>query len=177
MTPNSSLSPYASASDLLTRQDVGLVGQLAADGFVATQAQIEDPGTVPGQNVYTALLSASGEVEYAATRGQRYQPSDLANLNGASQSFFKQIVCDIAMMYLYDRRDGQNPPENVVEKYKRAQEFMTQLVNGEKVFGMVENQAAGSSRTAFFSPNDLLNNDLVSSIYSRSFGHRTNQRH
>src|SRR6516164_9420278 len=146
MTPNSSSTPYATAADLLVRQDVGLVGQLAADGYVATSAQILDPTSVPGQNVYTALLSASGEVEYSATRGQRYQPSDLASLTGASQSFFKQIICDIAMMYLYDRRDGQNPPDNVIEKYKRAQDFMQKLVDGATVFGDLENQAAGSSK-------------------------------
>ena len=176
MTPNSSLVPYATASDLLTRQDVGLVGQLCVDnGQNATAAQITDITTIAGQNVYTALLSASGEVEYAATRGQRYQPSDLAGLNGASASFFKQIVCDIAMMYLYDRRDGQGPPENVIEKYKRAQEFMTQLVNGERVFGDLQDQAAGTAKTAFFTPGDLLNNRLISSLYRRSFGRRSNQ--
>ena len=79
-------------------------------------------------------------------------------------------------MYLYDRRDGQNPPDNVIEKYKRAQDFMQKLVDGATVFGDLENQAAGSSKQYFFTEGDLLNNDLVSVIYNRSFGHRTNQR-
>lgn len=176
MTPNSTLTPYATSQDLLIRQDVGLVGQLAVDnGQIATADEINDVNTVAGMNVYTALLSASGEVEYAATRGDRYQPADLAGLTGGSASFFKQIVCDIAMIYLYDRRDGQNPPENVEEKYKRAQKFMDQLVNGERVFGDSQNQSAGSAKTAFFTPADLIGNHLVSALYSRSFGHRSNQ--
>ncbi len=175
MTPNSSLVPYASAADLLSRQDVGLVGQLCVDnGQVATAADIIDPLTVGGFNVLTALLDASGEVEYAATRGERYQPSDLQQLTGASLGFLKRVTCDIAMMNLYDRRDGQNPPQNVLEKYKRAQEFLQQLVSGERVFGDLENQSAGPPKQAFFTSQDLIANRLASATWPRMFGRRLN---
>lgn len=175
MTPISSETPYAIAQDLLTRQDVGLVGQLCVDdGNVASALQIVDTNTVAGKNVLTALLDASGEIEYAATRGQRYAPQDLQQLTGASLGFLKRITCDIAMMNLYDRRDGQNPPENVVDKYKRAQEFMQQLVDGERVFGDLQNQQAGPASNAFFSQADLLNMRLASAVWPRAFGRRLN---
>lgn len=181
-TPNSSLVPYATNQDFLTRQDWSLVGQLAADvdpltnqPMVYVYVDLLNISSTVGLNVYTALLDASGDVEAAATRGLMYQPADLQGLVGASLAYLKRVVCDIAMMNLYDRRDGQNPPTNVEAKYKRAQEFLQQLVEGERVFGDLQDQEAGLPSNAFFSQQDLINNRLVTANYPRAFGIRVNQ--
>lgn len=142
-TPLTSSVAYASAADLLNAHDAEKIGDYARDDGTRLT-----PGAILTSTVVAAaLLRSSGEVESACVAGERYTPSDLAALTGASQAHLKGIVCDLAFYHLAKRR---KPDAKTVPGYMEAQEALKSLRLGETIFGFQETADAGT-----MSPVDL----------------------
>jgi len=165
-TPISSSTAYASAADLLNAHDAGKVGDYATDsGARLSEGQI----LAPDAKVTAALLRASGEVEMACYRGERYTPTMLAALTGASAAALKGLVCDLAFYHLAKRR---MPNPESVPGYKEAMEKLEALRDGELIFGLQE-VADAAKMEAFDTSKDA--NEIYnrpSDMARRFFGRR-----
>ena len=140
-TPFTSATPYASPQDFLNRYDVRTVGQLLNDSDTSpalTQAQV-----LASAKLNALLMEASGDLEAAVIRGQRYTPTDLATIvsnAGVAKEWVVGLICAITAGKLCDRRfDRQEPPPPA----KRADEILELLGQGQRIIPTQESAAAG----------------------------------
>jgi hypothetical protein len=162
-TPNSSLVSYLSVADFMARTDPRIVGDL-----ISTDGTRVLPAAFPtNAMLLAALTDASGEVEAACLRGQRYQPADLLALTGVGQTRLFRLVKDLTMILLYDLRDdlGPAPP-----KFLTAMEELEKLCCGERIFSLAESQAAGIMHHVKETHEDREERNLLSWQARRFFG-------
>src|SRR5215475_13456156 len=115
--PLSSQTAYASVEDLLLRYDSRTIGQLVSDMNTPVAAD----KLKANDTVLAALMDASGSLESACVAGNRYLPSDLQNLTGASQGFLKMLTCDLAMGRLVLRRPTK---DGIPDFYQQALQWL-----------------------------------------------------
>ena len=168
-TPVSSATSYCSATDFFKYVDVRMIRDLVRDD--GTRANQADAATDP---VLTeALLAASGLVESACLVGNKYTPTDLAALTGASQAFLRMTVAWLAAGLILERRmyaDREFPAG--VEK---ANERLQQLREGVRIFGLQSVMDAGNSNTTFMVESDWERLNLATFQADRFFGIRSNR--
>jgi len=130
------MTAYASATDLTTRHDSNLIGELIRDdNETATEDEIEDSTVVSA-----ILVDASGQVEAAMLCGNRYSPARLAALEGNSQGLLKKIVCLIAMAELLNRRPGRHI-ESAKYYDDMARAYLEDLRTGKNLFNLTDDTA------------------------------------
>lgn len=140
-TANSSAASYCSPAQAIQFFDAAFQGLLVNDdGNAATSADLLNPATAAGATFKSILEAASGQLESACTKGQRYQPTDLASLTGVSVKLLQRIVACLAIGDLIWRRNPKEAPPPVLEW---AEKQLAALEAGSRVFGLVETQAAG----------------------------------
>jgi phage gp36-like protein len=162
----SSSTSYADADDLVLAHDVNKICHYASDAGVSLT-----PGDLPTNSVVSAaLLRASGEVEMACYRGEKYTPTDLESLTGASQAALKGLVCDLAFYHLAKRRI---PEPEKVSGYKEARETLASLIKGDLVFGIQESARAGQMSTIDISARSDGISNRPTEVFSRFFGNRS----
>jgi hypothetical protein len=177
-TPNSGGASYLSPADFLDRRDVRPVGELIIDDLddatpAATYADMIGDPTVPGspaRRLMIALQTASGEVESALLRADRYNPQDLLDLQGNSLSYVQGIVAPIAFEVLRQRR-GQDGYEALPE-YAEAMKKLDRLADGSDTLGFVEAEAAGTAQIITMNPREIAKANPVTSCNVRIFGIR-----
>lgn len=158
-------------TEFLKRVDVRRVADLVSDN----NARV-DPTTLPtNANLLACLLDASGQLESACAKGQRYLPDDLAFLAStvcASQGRLFRFLTRLTMFNLYDRREdlGQVP-----EKYKATIEELDLLATGERIFGFVETERAGQMYSEVETAGQITYRDGVVVQAHRYFGRRANR--
>ena len=164
------MSAYATGSDLTTRYDIDLVGDLATDDRATL-----DRASVPGHvAVVAALNDASGEIDVALQAGGRYTPAQLSSLSGNSAYHLKRITCDIAMALLFRRRPNVRP--DIAETLlKQSSEHLDRLRKGENVFGIPEVTDAGTLELATASTVQIEGLNLITERM-RPYFPRTQQR-
>lgn len=181
LTPNSGTVPYCSAAQFLARVDNNLVGELVTDLPPALTSGVQPPQyptstqLLTNPSVLTALADASGLIESQALIGARYAPSDLLNLTGNSASFLQRICADIALYYLWNRRDGQNPPTLVSQRYDQSLAHLDRLAAGEAIFAFVETEQAGLPSSEFVTQAAIAGLPRVTNVY-RMWGTRMSTR-
>lgn len=130
--------PYATVAQLLERFDSRTIGQLASDSNVDV-AGVDLP-TDP--RVLAALNDASGDIDSALLVGGMYSTDNLAGLSGNSNYKLIRLTCQLAMLYLYERRPMYDP--DTVKAYRdMSQEALDRLRKGENVFDISANLQAG----------------------------------
>ncbi len=105
-TPISNTVPLASPQALTGAYDVRVLGDLLLDNNTRdpVSAILTDP------NVAQALIAATGLIESACNKSDRYQPTDLAAIvaqNGGvagSAAFLVALCCHLAFGLLWSRR-------------------------------------------------------------------------
>jgi len=127
------MAAYAEPSDLISRYDVNIIGQLVTDdGLQVSESDLEDDAVL-----LEVLQTASGQVEASMLCGARYSPDDLSDLTGNSASYLKHIVCLIAMALLFERRPAVNSVH--AETYlERATKYLEDLRHGKNLFNLEE---------------------------------------
>lgn len=168
-TPVSSATSYCSAADFFKYVDVRMIRDLIRDD--GTRANQQD--ALSDANLTEALLSASGEVESACLVGNKYLPTDLAALTGASQALLRKTVAWLAAGSILERRlyaDRDFPPG--VEK---AELRLKDLREGVRIFGLQEVMDAGNSNTTFLTESDLETQNFATFQADRFFGIRSNR--
>jgi phage gp36-like protein len=137
-TPDSTSTPYASASDLLLYRDYRSIAQwILDDDTVANEATV-----LASPKVSTALMAASGEIESACAAGGRYVPADLNALTGASLQMLKELCCSLAFWRLAIRRLINIQKEDI-SGVADAYDLLEQLRLGQRIFSTTEAQDAG----------------------------------
>lgn len=111
----------------------------------------------------------------ACTLGERYTPTDLQTLTGASKSALQRLVCDLAIGFLYSRRPNVfGPPP---KQFEMAIKTLDQLNAGRLVFGLVENQAAGKLSDRIERAAGVESRGMITTEMERFFGRRNNRLH
>lgn len=154
---------------LLSRVDARIVGDCLADlGARVTAAEC-----LTHANVQAALDYASGEIEAACLVAGKYTPTDLAALTGMSAAFLQGLCCDLAVWHLLVRR---YPTVQPTEAYKLAQEMLSRLRLGERIFGLQEQADAGLPNTTYTTQANIDTQRLNTTLSSRYFGVRGKER-
>jgi hypothetical protein len=179
-TPVSSLTPYCTASILLTYYDARQVGDLLYDttpGQRATEATILQPVTTqtppnsPAATIANAINWASGEIESACLVAGKYSVQDLQSLTGMALASLQGLCADLAFWKLVCRR---YPKQEMPDAIKWAFEKLERLRSGERIFGLEDQIEAG---TPYVQPDtfaDIQTRDLTTFQASRFFGRRAN---
>jgi phage gp36-like protein len=159
------MTAYATGSDLISRYDVDLIGDLATDD----RETLDRDSVADNVKVTTALADASGEVEVAMQAGGRYTVEQLQSLTGNSANHLKQIVCGLAMAALYRRRPEASRREMIEDLTRDARDAIKSLRRGENVFGIVANIEATVPDIVGPSAIDLDNRNDLSVRMGRYF--------
>jgi phage gp36-like protein len=124
---------YCGAQDLLNRFDARTVGDLVNDaGQRQTVSELVGP---PVNTVLQAALDdGAGLINAACQVGERYTQAELAALTGTDQAILFRLNCDLAFVYLAQRR-GLTPP-GYKEAYDRSSDLLEKLKQGELIFNV-----------------------------------------
>jgi hypothetical protein len=172
-TPAGSLLPYCSVAYFFVRVDWRTVSDYVGDeGQRGTKLDALTPGTPQYQVIYTLLQEASGEVEAACLKGERYSAADLGILTGNSQQLLAGLVADLCLGKVLDRRPDLT--EEVPYRVRRAGDVLEALSGGERIFALQEVADAGLAAHAIDTPQTAINRKLPSTVLSRYFGRRLN---
>lgn len=123
---------YASYSDLEASLDAQVIAQLCSD--------LGSP--MLGANPVTtyALERATGIVQAYARVGSIYTDTDLTALAAANDPLLVNIVVDLAVEFLFQRRAMKITPA-VDERLKRAYSMLEALRDGKMIFGALAKAA------------------------------------
>lgn len=175
-TPVSSLTPYATAADMLIRYDYTTVGQLLTDGRGTSTPDISlilNPAQPEGAKLQTLLMRSSGLVESAAMMGGKYKPTDLQALIGNQLELLKSIVCDLTIFELYKRRPNLDAP--IPPAYREAQSWLSALEDGTTIFGLQENIDATHMQSQVETPCVVDQRNMWTRQAAPYFGRRGNR--
>lgn len=128
------------------------------------------------QNLVLAdlLREASGMVEMACLRGERYSPADLAGLTGNAAESLAGLVAGITLWLLWERRPTRLATMQLPLRAQMAMDQLAHLEAGDRIFGILEVASAGvASQPEFMTPNDLEYRNFTSVISKRYFGSRS----
>jgi hypothetical protein len=120
-------------------------------------------------NPDTILAMASGALEAAIIRGNRYLVTDLTNLAntpGNGSAYLASLVADYAMWILLNRRPNRQAP--IPQQVQAAFQLYEKLANGEMVLPFLETLAAGDHFERIAQPLTLA--ALVTDRGHRYFG-------
>lgn len=149
----------ATVNDLIDRFDVRELGQLASDSntqLSSVQLQTSSP-------VIAALTDASGIVLSALYTAYKYKAADLSALSTESSNLLKRITCDLAFVYLAQRR-GYTYKEKF-PLIEDSYELLQKLRNGERVLDVEDNKNAGNTTTAIVTVVDQIHAGLASTRF------------
>ena len=145
-----SIPPYAQISDLLNCYDNNRLADLVTDGG-------SRPASLTGNTILTAMLQqASGMIDAACQRGQKYSQTDLLNIASGfdplnvqinmqtSQALMVRLTCDLAYGLLIGRR-GYSAEDSAAEapRYAEALKQLDNLAHGDWIFVTAGALAAG----------------------------------
>jgi phage gp36-like protein len=170
LTPLSATQPYATGADLIARYDINDIRQWASDSGIP----VSIANVAANNNVVTALMDASGDVEAALLASDRYLPQDLLALTGNSKNRLIRLVCELAIGYLYERRirRGEEPEPAPAT---RGKEMLQRLAKGEWIFGFVEHGDAGVIAHQVEGAVDVERRNMVTLQAQRYYGRRSNR--
>ena len=145
-----SIPPYAQISDLLNCYDNNRLADLVVDGTAR-------PASLAGNTILLAMLQqASGMIDAACQRGQKYSQTDLLNIASGfdplnvqinmqtSQALMVRLTCDLAYGLLVGRR-GYSAEDSQAEapRYAEALKTLKLLADGDMIFVTAGALAAG----------------------------------
>jgi phage gp36-like protein len=126
---------YASSSDLVARFDATIIGDLASDtGEAVPVDQLGNSSAVT-----VALDDSSGQVDAALVVGKQYVTTDLEGLEGTALALLKRIVCQLAMVYLMERRQENMGSDRLKSMKEAVEEYLDKLRSGDRIFGIDAN--------------------------------------
>lgn len=165
MTPSEGMTPYATPDDFKAMYDVRSLGMLVNDTNTAV-----DANGINIDSVIAAMLArASGDVESACMVGSRYDPEDLAVLQGNGRALLVGIVCDLAYGYLRQRR---GVPEPHGPAYDQARLALAELESGQRIFPFAQSEQAGLAQNHDLIAAELDRHPYGSRLLRRVFGTR-----
>lgn len=165
MTPSEGMAPYATPADFRAMYDVRALGMLVDDTNVA----VDESGLAADDVIAAMLARASGDVESACMVGSRYNPEDLAMLQGNGRALLVGIVCDLAYGYLRQRR---GLPDQHGPAYEQARLALSDLEEGKRIFPFAQSEQAGLAQNHDLIAAELDRHPYASRRLRRLFGRR-----
>jgi hypothetical protein len=148
--------------------------------LVSDSGQQSYPSSIAFQSdsiLAQALLTASGMVESACLRGNRYTAADLQVLNGAGQAHLQWMVAWLAVGIMIRRRPGIGIPlPDEWNAITGQGGWLDQLASGHRIFGFLETEAAGLVETHDLIESDLQRKRSIITQARRYFGKRAQDR-
>lgn len=127
----------ATHEDMAHRYDIRVLQDLASD----SGTPVLDLST--SSRLTAALEGATGQFEAAVRVGGIYSADDLDALTGSSQALMKDIVCELALLRLVGARIETLGKDSYEAVRRRAEDYLTALRNGERLFPLEAQEAAG----------------------------------
>ncbi len=168
LTPNTSATAYLPVTECVKRVDQRTVGDWCSDnGTRVTPSELlTDP------NLAAALLSASGMLESAILKAERYEPDDIAALiatPSAGQAYIYEVLTRLTEGLLWQRRPSIAPYPPL---FDWAMDQLEQLGNGSKILPFAETQDAGLPAHHVDVEADVQGRRLVVTQARRFYGRR-----
>jgi len=132
------MAAYADASDMIARYDSRTLGELVKDDG----QREEEVDLATNGKMTTALSTATGHVNAACLRGNRYTVAELEALTGESAEYLNDIVCAQAFWILWRRRPYGDDALRKAAK-EEADVAVDQLRSGDMVFDITAQKDAG----------------------------------
>lgn len=151
------MTAFATPAALIERYDSRTIGDLASD----SGESIPEGDLAESSKVLQALEDASGRIQAAASVGEQYTPEDLIAMTGNDKALLERITCELAMVYLMERRAHRVGDERLQQVRASAEEYIMMLRNGERVFALDANKAASRADTDGPSTIDFRNMNLI----------------
>lgn len=172
-------SAYATRAQLIERYDARLLGDLVGDAGT----RVSSGDLLTNDNLQRALDDASGAIDAAMRSGDRYTVDNLraliddnttsADAKYGSAMHLVRVTCDIAIMYLSDRRlfgGGDNPTlQRVIE---RAKQYIEDLRSGRDIFDIGNSAEVGKVQVSGPTTAQLDNLNLVTRNTLRYYPNR-----
>lgn len=176
--PNSAPSAYITAEEFFDFVDYNLIGEVLADtrGQAYTLQQLTTPGEQANTRLNNILMAASGLVEMEAMAGRMYTAESLMALTGNAKKRLHKIIADLAVFDCYCRRDGADPPQNIILRYQEAVKVLDRLRLGDMIFPFLETEQAGLPSTQPITLSQMFNAGRPSLLMPRFFGQRLQER-
>lgn len=202
-TPLSSPAPYARFADLKKYRHWAQIadwvtGATGSSNSRVAEADLADVQTTSGALVHDHLMAASGLVESACFRGQKYSVLNLVDITlmtaselstfqavltaagvtyttayqiaGSSRTLLKRIICCLAIGTL-SRFKTRTVGDEKDEQF--GFEMLDALSSGQKIFSLVEQAGAGNPDYVEMAPaNSEEEDDRISVQANRMFGNR-----
>src|SRR6266446_5181394 len=158
----SSTTEYATQADFLIRFDARTTADLLSD----TGTRVDPSLLGANQTLKYLLKEASGLVEAACLKGDRYTPADLKQLTVLvlgnttnAYEMLKGIVCGLVAWTLFDRRPDKR--QSMPLKAQWAIDMLEALATGQRIFGFQETADAGLAEHHVETPQDVTDRNLV----------------
>lgn len=142
-TINTFMSSFAAPQDLINRYDVRLLSQLASDDGVPVSSLSLQTNPI----IEAMLADATGQINLSTQVGQRYTQAELAALTGTDAAILVRLTCDLAFVYLCERRGNKTPLYE--EAFKRSQDTLDRIKSGAEIFNVPSDVGAGNTNTLF----------------------------
>lgn len=127
----------ATSADMSERYDSRVLKDLASDD--GTPVVDLSAST----RLSAALEGATGQFEAAVRVGGIYSSDDLDNLSGSALALMKDIICELALLRLVGARVETLGKDTYEAVRKRAEDYLSALRNGERLFPLDAQVAAG----------------------------------
>ena len=162
--------PYATPADLIERFDARIIASVVLD-----DGSTENVALLPANTkVLNALSEASGDINTAILKGDRYQVSDLEALTGDDKQSLVGLCCVMAFLKLMRRRMyAADEQKKYAEMIRERDEMLKLLRDGSAVFNIQAAHEAGlPDGSRFTRSNDLRRNYLSTQLAGKLFPHR-----
>lgn len=139
---------FVTAEDMIARFDERDLQQLVLDdGEQSDLVDVRD-----SIKLDTALDDAEGEVIAALRKAGRYDSAELAQLSGTDLSYFKRVICEIAMVHVLRRRPTFRP--ELLEAYTKIREsHIKEIQNGSSILSSNEPVDTAAGRVSVDGPS------------------------
>ncbi len=174
MTINSGSAAYCSPAIFCSLFDYRTFAQLASD----TDVPLASSAALQASSILALKLQvAAGKIEMACTKGQRYDPADLALMasgttNGAAA--LADLNAGVAVYEMFGRR-FETMPDEIRDKVESAMAQLEALADGEEILPFAQTQLAGLIQDYNETPQDVQNRNLPSFVARRCLGRRDNR--
>jgi phage gp36-like protein len=129
---------YATSDDLIARFDATYIADLASD----TGEPLPIDQLSGSSKIDVALEDASGQIDAALSVARQYEVADLLLLTGSPLGLLKRLVCQLAMVFLMERRQENLGSERLQDLKKTVEKYLDALRQGDRIFGIDANMDA-----------------------------------
>jgi len=163
----------ATATDLITRCDTQLVGDLITDDDPDTGRRKQPTrDEILADSVVSTHLDDAHALFLAAVRvGNRYTTAQIESATGAAANYIKRIECDLCVQLLFQRRPDKANSEIAKQYEDRVDKHLKALRAGEEIIGLADNTDADAGLMDTDGPTalDLQDRNLIDERMHRYF--------